>query len=53
MISIEILNNLITNHLNHFFIFQDIYNAKKKIKTQKLNTDIFMKILQKIFDSIN
>ena len=53
MTSIEILNDLITNHLNHFFTFQDIYNAKKKIKTQRLNNDIFMKILFETFDFIN
>ena len=55
MISIEILNDLITNHFNHFFIVQNIYNAKKKIKTQKLNIDIFMKILHDVFafDFIN
>ena len=52
MISIEILNDLITNYFNHFFIFQDIYNAKKKIKTQRLSIDIFMKILHETFDFI-
>ena len=53
MISIEILNDLITNHFNYFFIFQNIYDAKKKIKTQKLNIDIFIKILHDVFDFIN
>ena len=55
MISIEILNDLITNHFNHSFISQDIYNAKKKIKTQRLSTDISMKTLYETLDldSIN
>ena len=51
MISAEILNDLVTNHLNHFFTSQDIYNAKKKIKTQKLGIDISMEILHDALDS--
>ncbi|KAG7005363.1 hypothetical protein G7Y79_00020g048910 [Physcia stellaris] len=45
MTSAEILDDLATNHPNHPFTAQDIYNAKKKIKTQKLGTGTSMEAL--------